>query len=296
MGIINTLSFITHHPLNKRRKVKAVGRWLSWQIGSRLVPGPVAVNFVNDTMLLVAPGMTGATGNVYVGLHEFQDMAFVLHLLREGDVFVDVGANVGAYTVLAGGVGARCISIEPSKNAYDHLLLNLHLNGIRDKVDARNIVIGSKKGTMKFTEGLDTVNHVVANSEAACIASCNIEADTLDNIVAESEPALLKIDVEGFETEVIAGAGEVLSKESLLAVIMELNGSGQRYGFDEGELFERMFKYEFTPYSYTPFERSLQALSETNKREGNILFIKDLKSVIQRLESATAFNVSGEHI
>src|SRR5437868_4075814 len=116
MGIINTLNFITRHPLNEQRKLKAIGRWLTWQVGSRLVPGPVAVNFVNDTMLLVSPGMTGATGNVYAGLHEFQDMAFVLHLLRQGDCFIDVGANIGSYTVLAGGgIGARCIAIEPNK-------------------------------------------------------------------------------------------------------------------------------------------------------------------------------------
>jgi hypothetical protein len=46
-------------------------------------------------------GMTGATGNLYVGLHEFEEMAFLLHFLRPGDLFADVGANVGSYTILA---------------------------------------------------------------------------------------------------------------------------------------------------------------------------------------------------
>jgi hypothetical protein len=43
--------------------------------------------------------MTGATGNVYYGLHEFQDMAFVTHYLREGYLFADIGANIGSYSV-----------------------------------------------------------------------------------------------------------------------------------------------------------------------------------------------------
>lgn len=47
--------------------------------------------------------MRGATGNVYVGLHEFESMGFVLHVLRSSSAFIDVGANVGAYTVLAAG-------------------------------------------------------------------------------------------------------------------------------------------------------------------------------------------------
>ena len=66
-----------------------------------------------------AAGMTGATGNVYCGLHEFEDMALVLHALRPRDLFVDVGANVGSYTVL-GGQPARVAlasnpSLEPSR-------------------------------------------------------------------------------------------------------------------------------------------------------------------------------------
>lgn len=54
--------------------------------------------------------MTGATGNIYVGLHEFEDMAFLLHVLRRTDLFVDVGANIGSYTILAGGAaGAKLL-------------------------------------------------------------------------------------------------------------------------------------------------------------------------------------------
>ena len=57
--------------------------------------------------------MTGATGNIYAGLHEFVDMAFCLHLLRSGDLFVDVGANIGSYTVLASKVaGANSVTLE----------------------------------------------------------------------------------------------------------------------------------------------------------------------------------------
>lgn len=87
MGIKNyytTLKFLTRHPLSKGRVMAALARFARWQIGSRLVPGPVAAEFVNGSLLLARPGMTGATGNVYAGMHEFEDMAFVLHFLRPG--------------------------------------------------------------------------------------------------------------------------------------------------------------------------------------------------------------------
>ena len=61
----------------------------------------MAIPFTDRARLLVSRGMYGATQNVYCGLNDFEDMSFVLHYLRQDDIFLDVGANIGAYTVLA---------------------------------------------------------------------------------------------------------------------------------------------------------------------------------------------------
>ena len=53
--------------------------------------------------------MIGATGNLFCGLHEIEDMGFVLHFLRSDDIFLDVGVNVGTYTVLAAGVAGSSV-------------------------------------------------------------------------------------------------------------------------------------------------------------------------------------------
>ena len=271
--------------------MSAVKRWVNWQIGSRFAPGPVVVNFVNNTKLLVAPGMTGATGNIYAGLHEFNDMAFALHLLRPGDLFIDVGANVGTYTMLAAAVGAKTISLEPIEAAFDHLMLNVRLNDVSDSVNARRIGVGSCAGIRRFTSGLDTVNHVVAANEEPGTAVCEVEVDTLDNIVAGSSPTLLKIDVEGSETEVLMGAEKVLSNPSLLGMIVELNGSGSRYQQRDEDIFSRILKYGFRPYSYDPQQRSLTALEGKNRVEGNTIFVRDFDIVTQRLRTAPRFSV-----
>lgn len=78
---LRTVNFLLNHPLSSKNKSAAFYRLLSWQIRSRLIGAPVAYDFVNQSRLLVYPGMTGATGNVYAGLHEFYDMGFVLHAL-----------------------------------------------------------------------------------------------------------------------------------------------------------------------------------------------------------------------
>jgi len=277
--IINKIIFLRYvlsHPLNKGKKIAALLRYLRWQIGSRISIGAVAVDYVNDSRLLVLPGMTGATLNIYTGLHEFEDMAFVLHALRKEDVFVDVGANIGSYSILAGSaVGARCISIEPIPSTFANLKDNINLNDISDRITALNIGVGENEGEIKFTSNLDTVNHVIAESEKENTEIINIKVKKLDDILKNIEPKLIKIDVEGFETNVIKGAHNTLTKDSLLGVIMELNGSGGRYGFDENTLHELMLSYGFRPYRYLPFDRTLSAINGKNCDSGNTLYLKN---------------------
>lgn len=114
MWLFNTIKFIINHPLNQENKLGAIIQFARWQVGSRLVPGAIIYDWVNGSRFLVKNGETGLTGNIYTGLHEFQDMAFLLHFLRSEDLFVDVGANVGSYTILAcSAIGARGIAFEP---------------------------------------------------------------------------------------------------------------------------------------------------------------------------------------
>src|ERR1700760_5199629 len=93
-SLIFVFRYIWRHPLASQNRPLAFRRFLSWQISQRLHPRPKKVNFVEDSQLIVEKRMFSATGNVYVGLQEFEDMAFLLHVLKPGDVFVDVGANV----------------------------------------------------------------------------------------------------------------------------------------------------------------------------------------------------------
>ncbi len=292
MSIISTLKFITSHPLNRSRKLAAVKRFLAWQIGSRLVPGAVAVRFAGSSKLLVKPGMTGATGNIYTGLHEFETMAFLLHVLRSHDLFVDVGANIGSYTVLAGAVvGARCISFEPLPETYQHLLNNICLNDIKELVQAHNLGIGKEDGILRFTTGLGTVNHVANNEEIYSGNTLEVRVVSLDNVIGAIQPKLIKIDVEGFESNVVSGANRTLSNDGLDAVIMELNGSGDIYGFDEAAIHRQMLDYGFKAFTYSPFDRTLILLEGKNVQADNTLYIKNIGHVKERLASAPKFHV-----
>ena len=77
LNLLKTLSFIWNHPMNKGARCAAVGRFLRWQLASRLMDGPIAFPFTNGTQLFARRGMTGATGNWYCGLAEYEEMSVV---------------------------------------------------------------------------------------------------------------------------------------------------------------------------------------------------------------------------
>jgi FkbM family methyltransferase len=288
MSLISLLKFITNHPLNRKSKFNAIGRFAKWQINSRLNPYPVIYAYTDKTKLIIQRSMTGATGNLYCGLHEFTDMGFVLHFLRKDDLFIDIGANIGSYTVLAGGhIGAKVISIEPVPQTFAHLQRNIAINQMNNNVRAYNIALGSEKGELSFTTSLDTMNHVATAGDTNTI---QVPVDALDTILdKEEDPVLLKIDVEGFETHVLSGASSTLARNKLKAIIIELNGSGEKYGYDEKKLHERLLENGYQPYRYNPFERELTPIETFGSH--NTIYIKDIDFVRERVRTAEKIKI-----
>lgn len=209
---------MANHPLNKRNRLAALGRFARWQIESRL-KSEIEFEWIDGTKLLVRKGMTGATGNIYCGLHEYADMAFFLHALREDDLFVDVGANIGSYTILASAVcGAHTIAIEPDPTTLHFLIRNVEANSLTERVDTIETAVGRLNGHASFTTGLDTVNKIVDGNE---ITTRTVRVRRLDDILRKHTPTFIKLDVEGYETEVLAGATATLQRPELLAVETE---------------------------------------------------------------------------
>ncbi len=238
--------------------------------------------------------MAGATGVVYVGLPEFEDMAFVLHFMRPSDLLLDIGANVGVYSVLAGAACAtRAIAVEPVPWTFARLQTNLRVNGIGASVDARNIGIASKPGTLVFTSTEDTVNRVVVPTDAASIGTVVVDVTTVDILTATEKPALVKIDVEGFEAEVLSGGEATFSSPDVEAIVIELNGSGARYGIADADVDRRLRAFGFAPHRYAPESRDVHAVVGAISTTGNTIYLRDPEAVRERVRSAPRRRVLG---
>lgn len=164
---------------------------------------------------------------------------------------------------------------------------NILINQMHDKVKALNIGLGGNKGLLKFTQAFDTVNHVATENETNSI---EVEINSLDTILsAEQVPALIKIDVEGFETEVLNGAAKTLADKKLKAIIIELNGSGQRYGYDENQIHKKLIDYGFKPFNYNPKLRQLKEVETFGTQ--NTIYLRDKEFVINRIKSSRQIKI-----
>ncbi len=289
------LRSINRHPLAGKHRFLAYYRFIQWQIGSIINHREKEMTFTDKSKLMVKKGMEGATGNVYMGLHEFSDMGFLLHFLRRDDLFFDIGANIGSYMVLASAhVAAKTFAFEPIPSTFSSLQKNIVVNDIAALVTACNVGVGSKNGKLCFTALQDSVNHVIqATQEGNPENTVEVDVVTIDEIVKINDiPVMIKIDVEGFETEVINGMQSTLINDKLKAIIIELNGLGIRYGYHDNAVHKQLIDAGFKPYSYDPFTRKIIELETFDIF--NTLYLRDLPFVVQRIKNAEKICIFSE--
>ena len=146
------------------------------------------------------------------------ELSTMLALIRPGDLVVDVGGNIGAFTVPLARASGRVIAVEPEPNLHALLTLNLGLAGLDGAVSAFRVALGASRGSTRFAHGTDF--SVVRNYGAASllfegvetVGDAKVTVLPLDELLASDDcPALIKVDVEGWETAVLRGANSTLA-------------------------------------------------------------------------------------
>lgn len=294
--LLATTKFIAQHPLSRHHKISTLINFVKWQIAIRILKKKVVVPWVDDSIFICGSGESGLTGNLYVGFMEYEDMMFLLHALQPTETFIDVGANVGAYTILASKVvHSKSIAFEPLLNTVERLKDQIQINRVADAVDIRNIGIGNKEGFLFFTNNNDTINKVSIAGEVE--NTTIVKVNTLDRELPKDRQYFFKIDVEGFEYHVIEGASSVLSRNIVSAIIIELNSSGVDFGYSNEDIHKKLLGFGFVAVSYDPKERKLSKLNGFNKKGGNTIYVRDVNLISERCKSApkriihTAFGI-----
>jgi FkbM family methyltransferase len=183
---------------------------------------------------------------IYFGF-EKQEQLFLSSVLNKGDYFIDIGANIGLFTLIAAdivGRSGRVIAFEPTPETYRRLLGNIELNKF-DNIDAYSIGLSNSPQKLKFnisSNGYDAWNSF-ANSVCSNLQEqIDVNVSTLDLVLDKYEKSkikLVKIDAEGWEKFILQGGTNFLSNYSpqLLVEFTEQNT------FDAGYMVQEIYDY-----------------------------------------------------
>lgn len=157
--------------------------------------------------------------------------------LRPGDCFYDIGANVGAYSLVAfaiTGGRASVFAFEPGFTTFPELVRNVHLNRAAACITPLSIALGDETGiaTLHYSDlTAGAARHDWHTSESGTLALPTV-CYRLDDLIAALKlppPTLLKLDVDGPERAVLRGADHTLAAPSLRSCLVELDVSSESY-------------------------------------------------------------------
>lgn len=264
------------------RCLALLGRFAGWLVVRGVGSGSRSP-WIGETWLVARGIMHGLNVRAYLVIYEFHDLALVLHLLRPGDLFVDVGANIGAYTIAASGVcGAQTLAFEPDPISCASLVTCVQANGLEQLVTVREAALGACSGMAHFTIGLDTQNRVLS---APAENSRLVPMAVLDEALSGAEPTIIKLDVEGFEEAVLQGAENALASPKLQVVISENRSP---------KIVETLARHGFCQFSYDPRSRSLFRVASSINM--NAIFVRDPEWASRRIRETPVVSFCGTRV
>jgi len=160
---------------------------------------------------------------------ESDEVESFLGLIRTHDAVLDIGANVGFYSCLAASRGKRTIAFEPSPRNLNFLYRNLSENNLTG-VEIFPLGLAGKCGLGRIYGFGGISSFVPGWAQAREAHSLLVPLITLDTIASgrfQNEKLLIKMDVEGFELEVLAGAAKTLDRTPKPTWMVEILLSGE---------------------------------------------------------------------
>jgi FkbM family methyltransferase len=185
------------------------------------------------------------------GTWEKSETEVVRRLLRPGDTFVDVGANVGWYTLIASravGETGRVIAFEPAPGSYSLLAQNAKDNGCRNVI-LESKALSDKRGTLRLNIGATNKGHNSIISSSLTKGFVDVEALPLDEYLKDlpGKIDLIKIDTEGAEGFILNGMTQTFRKNPKMAVIMEYFPTLiRKAGFDPAAILHDFYRQGYT--------------------------------------------------
>ncbi len=224
-------------------------------------------------------------GLYFYSYYEIRETFFINKILLPRDRFIDIGANIGYFTIIAAdkvGDHGKVISFEPSSKIFEHLIENIELNSFTSIIQPEKLAVSDShstetlQGTLDFNEGTGSI------FKLPDISGCSVKTQKPPEKVktvkfddyyqkCDCEPIkLMKIDVEGAELNVIRGMRQTLKARLCKYILIEVSDFRLRQlGHSRQELLDILEDYDYRLYNIKRFG-DIEPLTNVSS-EGNIV-------------------------
>jgi FkbM family methyltransferase len=179
---------------------------------------------------------------VALGKYEPYETELILRQTKKGDVVVDVGANIGYYTILLAdkvGKSGKVYAFEPDKISFEILVKNIKENKLKNVVVV-NAAVGSKEGKLKLYKSKENFgDHKLYGKDKE---NETVKIIKLDDFLKNIKINLIKIDTQGWEPEVIKGSEKLIQKNKPV-IFLEYSPTSYKLAKLNGkEMMKNLFK------------------------------------------------------
>lgn len=287
---------IWEHPANDGRRSRALAKSVAWQFYKRTIKVPFSLKIYDGLKFRCYPDSHAPGEFIYFGgWPDFEEMTFMRRYLRPGDRFIDCGAHVGQYALLAAllvGRTGEVHAFEAGPLAVTRLVENVRLNAM-DQIRIHACAVSDSSGEVSFTvDRARGSGNRIRTAEDAAETTVRVHSVTLDGVLNDNGPyAMAKVDVEGAEPLVLGGARQLLARACPPVWQFELvDKFVRRFGSSVGEFVGVLDRHGYDIARYDADSHRLRYGSELAGTNTDVLAIhRDHRGQVEeRLAAAPA--------
>jgi FkbM family methyltransferase len=200
------------------------------------------------------------------GSYEVEETKNIINCMKEAEVFIDIGANVGYYTCIARSMKMKVLAVEPLWHNLQYFYHNLNINNWND-VEVYPVGLDDKPG-LAVLYGVGTAASFIKDWSGVSTKMRMVPLSTLDILAAKrfsGRKIVIKIDVEGIEYRVLKGAHEIMSLSPSPVWIVETGLTGH-FPRGHNEDFIKVFE-EFWSMGYAAYDVANAVAEKINEAQ-----------------------------
>jgi FkbM family methyltransferase len=259
--------------------------WKRWWMYIRLKQ-PVIMQWIDDLILRIYPGNEVCRALYVKGIYEPNYAVLINKFLSKNGVFIDVGANMGYYSLLASKVVGKdgcIIAIEPSSRDYDRLVDNVENNDLTRLIFTYNFAVFDKaSGSVDLSiacEERSSINTAGAEFSFKSVDKIRTEnvkvisIDALSKEISLSRLDVLKLDIEGYELKALQGAEQTLKKFRPVIMLGVNENSLRACGASREEVQEILKNFGYRIYKIVEVPKfALELVENLSKESEKVVF------------------------